>query len=149
MSNNPFSELPNTNPYAPPGLHVGSGSPANPLLIPAIALLILSSFFVLCIVLSIPVQIVRIRAIDTATSHGVGEMFGSVLSLILWPLMNVGIALGAISMIGLKSYRSARQAAIMSAIPVCSPWFLLGIPFGIWAIVVLNRPAVKQRFMKQ
>jgi hypothetical protein len=149
MSSNPFSELPNTNPYAPPAAHLSSGSPANPLLIPGICLLILSSFFLFCIVVSVPGQIVRIRAIDTSTSQGVGEMTGSVASLILWLLMNVGVALGAISMIRLKSYRSAYSAAVMSVIPICSPWFVLGIPFGIWALVVLNRPAVKQRFMKQ
>jgi hypothetical protein len=83
----------------------------------------------------------------TSTAEGTGELVGSIVSLILWPLMNLAVALGAVSMIRLKSYRSAYTAAILSIIPVCSPCFLLGIPFGIWAIVVLNRPEVKKRFM--
>jgi hypothetical protein len=117
--------------------------------LPAIFLLTLSSLFVLLIVASLPGQIVRIRAIDTSTAEGAGELFGGVISLALWPLMNLAIALGAISMIRLKNYRSAYTAAILSVIPICSPCFLLGIPFGIWAIVVLNRPEVKQRFMNE
>jgi hypothetical protein len=147
MSDNPFRELPNTNPYASPAWQAGYGSSNNPLLLPAIFLLILSSLFVLLIIGSVPGQIIRMRAIDTSTSEGSGELIGSIVSLALWPLMNVAIALGAISMIRLKNYRSAYTAAVLSVVPVCSPCFLLGIPFGIWAIVVLNRPEMKQRFM--
>ena len=146
MSGNPFGELPNTNPYAPPAPQPGSSS-ESPLLFPAIALLILSSLFVLIILASVPGQIVRMRAIDTSTPEGAGELVGSIVSLAIWPLMNLAIAVGAVSMIRLRNYRSAYTAAILSVIPICSPCLLLGIPFGIWAIVVLNRPEVKQRFM--
>lgn len=124
----------------------GSGSVGNPLLIPAIALLILSTLFVMLIVLSLPGQIVRIRAIDTSTSEGTGELLGSILFLAMWTISNLAVAQGAISMLRLKSYRSAYSAAILSILPLCSPCFVLGIPFGIWALVVLYRPGVKQRF---
>jgi hypothetical protein len=146
MSGNPFGELPNTNPYAPPAPLPGSSS-ESPLLLPAIALLVLSSLFVLLLLASIPGQIVRMRAIDTSTPEGVGELIGMFMSLAIWILMNLAIAVGAVSMIRLRNYRSAYTAAILSVIPVCSPCLLLGIPFGIWAIVVLNRPEVKQRFV--
>src|SRR5262245_33786343 len=149
MSNNPFGELPSANPYASPAPQVGYSSSENPLMFPAIFLLILSSLFMLLIIASIPSQIVRMRAIDTSTAEGGGELVGSILSLALWPLMNLAIALGAISMLRLKNYASAYTAAVLSVIPVCSPCFLLGIPFGIWAIIVLNRPEVKQRFTKK
>ncbi len=145
MSNSPFRT--NPNPYASPAPQADSGSSENPLLFPAIVLLILSLMFVLLIVVSIPPQIPRIRAIDTSTPEGAGEMLGTIMTLTMWPLMNIAIALGAISMVRLKSYRSAYTAAIFSVIPVCSPCFVLGIPFGIWAIVVLNRPVVKNRFI--
>lgn len=147
MSNNPFRELPSTNPYAPPAVPADSGSPGNPLLFPAIVLLCLSTLFVLLIVASLPGQFVRIRAIDTSTAEGAGELVGSIVSLAVWPLMNVAIGLGAVSMLRLKNYHSAYTAAILAIIPVCSPCFVLGIPFGIWALVVLNRPELKQRFM--
>ena len=147
MSNHPFRELPSTNPYAPPTVPVDFGSPANPLLFPATALLGLSTLFVLLILASLPGQFVQIRAIDTSTAEGAGELVGSIVSLVVWPLMNVAVALGAVSMLRLKNYSSAYTSAILAIIPVCSPCFVLGIPFGIWALVVLNRPEVKQRFM--
>ena len=149
MSDQPFGEPPYTNPYAPPASQDGSGSSGNPLLVPAIILLILSSFFLLCIVVSLPVQIAQIRATHPSTSEGAGRLVGQIAALTLWSLMNSAVALGAISMIRLKSYRIARTAAIFSVIPVCTPWFVLGIPFGIWALFVLNRPVVKQRFQRQ
>lgn len=109
--------------------------------------LCLSTLFVLLIVASLPGQFVRIRAIDTSTPGGAGELVGGIVSLVVWPFMNVAVALGAVSMLRLKNYRTANMAAILAIIPVCSPCFVLGIPFGIWAIVVLHRPEVKQHFM--
>ncbi|HVX16261.1 MAG TPA: hypothetical protein VHC22_34060 [Pirellulales bacterium] len=113
---------------------------------PAIFLLILASIFVLLIVVSLPMQFERIRDIDTSTPEGAGEMFGSVASLVVWLVMNLAIVLGAIAMIRSKSYGLAYTAAIFSVIPVCSPCFVLGIPFGIWALIGLSRPDVKKRF---
>lgn len=47
----------------------------------------------------------------------------------------------------LQSYGIALTGAILSVIPcVGSPCCALGIPFGIWALVVLNDPAVKAAF---
>ena len=149
MSDQPFRELPDTNPYAPPASPVGSGSQGNPLLAPAIILLILSCWFMVLVLASLPGQIVRIRALDTSTPEGAGNLLGSIGSLTVWLLINVSIALGAIAMIRLTSYRSAYNAAICSVIPLCSPCLLLGIPFGIWAIILLKRPEVKRRFMRQ
>lgn len=147
MSDNPFGELPPSNPYASP---FSPGSPmvwGNPLQIPAIVLLILASLTVLIIVASIPGQLIRMRAIDSSTSAGMGELAGAMVSLVVWPLMNVMIAFGAISMIRLRNHSAAYAGAILAVIPICSPCFVLGIPFGVWALVVLNRPEVKQRFV--
>jgi hypothetical protein len=143
----PLSKPPNTNPYASPDHQAASGSSGNPLLVPAIILLVLASLFLLLIVASLPGQILRIRAINTSTPEGAGALLGSIVTLIVWPLMNLAIAMGAISMIRRTSYRSAYTAAILSVIPVCSPCFVLAIPFGIWSIVLLNRREVKRHFM--
>jgi len=37
-------------------------------------------------------------------------------------------------------------ASIIAMIPCVSPCCCLGLPFGIWALVVLARPAVKSAF---
>jgi hypothetical protein len=146
MSSNPFGDLPATNPYAPPAPGSVPPSPHNPLQAPALILLVLSSLFVMLILGSLPGQIIRMWELDLSTPEGFGTLMGMLMPLIVLPLMNVAIALGSISMLRLKSYSSAYLAAILSLIPLCSPCVLLGIPFGIWALVLLNRPEVKQRF---
>jgi hypothetical protein len=49
-------------------------------------------------------------------------------------------------MLRLRGYPWAGAAAILATIP-WSPSWLLGLPFGIWAIVVLGKPAVAEAFL--
>ncbi len=46
----------------------------------------------------------------------------------------------------LQSYGFAMTASIIAMIPCISPCCLLGLPFGIWALVVLSKPEVKSAF---
>lgn len=39
-----------------------------------------------------------------------------------------------------------RPAAILAMIPCVSPCCLLGLPLGIWALIVLLKPEVKAAF---
>ncbi len=56
------------------------------------------------------------------------------------------ILLGAMRMKNLQSYGLAMTSSILAMIPCVSPCCILGLPFGIWAVVVLNKPEVKQAF---
>jgi len=56
------------------------------------------------------------------------------------------VLIGSISMLRVGSYGLAMTAAIVSVIPCASPCCIFGIPFGIWALVVLNDDAVKAGF---
>jgi len=56
------------------------------------------------------------------------------------------ILVGAYRMMKLRSYGLAVAASIIAMIPCVSPCCCLGLPFGIWALVVLSRPAVKSAF---
>ena len=56
------------------------------------------------------------------------------------------ILFGAIKMKNLESYGLAMTASIIAMIPCVSPCCLLGLPLGIWAVVVLNNPEVKSAF---
>jgi hypothetical protein len=60
-------------------------------------------------------------------------------------LVNLVILLGAVKMKKLESYGLAMAASIIAMIP-CQPCCLLGLPFGIWAVVVLSKPEVKSAF---
>lgn len=61
-------------------------------------------------------------------------------------VMGALILIGAMKMKNLESYSFAMSSAIIAMIPCISPCCLLGLPFGIWAIVVLNDNSVKAAF---
>ncbi len=56
------------------------------------------------------------------------------------------ILVGAFRMMKLKSHGLAVAASVLAMIPCVSPCCCLGLPFGIWALVVLLRPDVKAAF---
>ena len=74
-------------------------------------------------------------------SGGIGAVFG-VIGLI----MSVVVFMGASKMKNAESYGFAMAAAIIAMIPCLGPCCLLGLPFGIWALVVLMKPEVKAAF---
>ena len=69
-----------------------------------------------------------------------------MVGALLAPVFQLFILMGAVKMRQLESWSSARTAAILAVIPICSPCVLLGIPFGIWALIVLNNPQVRSEF---
>jgi hypothetical protein len=58
------------------------------------------------------------------------------------------ILIGAMKMRKLESYGLAMTGAIVAMIPQLSPCCPLGLPFGIWALVVLSNGSVKAAFRK-
>ncbi len=61
-------------------------------------------------------------------------------------IMGIVVILGAIKMKNLQSYGFAMAAAIIAMIPCVGPCCLLGLPFGVWALVVLCDDQVKAAF---
>ncbi len=61
----------------------------------------------------------------------------AVSALIFW---------GASKMKQLENHGLAVLASILAILPCVSPCCVLGLPFGIWALVVLYRPEVKNAF---
>lgn len=68
----------------------------------------------------------------------VNSLFGLALSVL--------ILIGAARMQSLRSYEFAFTAAILAMIPCLTPCCLIGLPFGIWAVVALSRAGVKSQF---
>jgi predicted Zn finger-like uncharacterized protein len=68
-------------------------------------------------------------------------VISGVLGLIMGPL----ITFGAVKMKQCNSYGLAMTASILAMIPFGN-CCCLGLPFGIWALVVLNKPEVKNSF---
>lgn len=74
-------------------------------------------------------------------SGGVG-----VVANIIGIIIGVIVLIGAMKMRKLESYGLAMTASILAMIPCVSPCCILGLPFGIWAVVVLAKPEVKEAF---
>jgi hypothetical protein len=66
----------------------------------------------------------------------------AIISLVI----GVVIILGGLKMKQLQSYGLAMTSAILAMIPCLSPCCLIGLPIGIWAIVVLNNAEVRAAF---
>jgi len=61
-------------------------------------------------------------------------------------ILGVVVLLGAIQMRKLENYRFAVAASVLATLCCFSPWFLLAMPFGIWALVVLCKDQVRDAF---
>lgn len=149
MSDNPYlpSNLPGHNPGSPPPVP----NARERLNGPGLALMITAGIFIGLLVLALIMNIVLVATGNAANlgRQGIsGEMvvgFRIVFGLLLI-VINVIIFKGGKSMRELENYSSSRLAAILALIPCCGPCYLLGIPFGIWALVVLGDQSVKASF---
>ncbi len=75
----------------------------------------------------------------------VGTVIGygaALLTLVASPL----VIYGSVRMMKVEAYRMSVAAAILSVIPFTSCCFVLGIPFGIWALTVLYRRETRELF---
>ena len=70
---------------------------------------------------------------------------GAIGGAIFGALINVGVIAGAVQMIRLRGWDTARGGAVAACVPCCSA-FCLNIPFGIWTLIVLYQPDVKRMF---
>lgn len=78
--------------------------------------------------------------IETLSGSG-----GVVLNII--PLaLSVVVFLGGLKMRQLQSWGLAMGGSIVAIIPCIGSCCCIGIPVGIWALVVLNKPEVKNAF---
>ena len=78
-------------------------------------------------------------------AHDAGQQIGIVCGIGLTFLWGIIVPYAGIMMMNLRSYSSVMIGVIFAMLP-CNAGCLLGLPFGIWALVVLNRPEVKRAF---
>ena len=157
MSNNPYQSPPGTpygQPYgAPPGPPPSSrvSGPAIGLMVTAVLGIITQAGSLLMNLLGLGAGAAAMgdgatamdqqNAMAAMTSGGVG-----IAIALIEMVIGVVILIGALKMKNLQSYGFAMTAAILAMIPCISPCCLIGLPMGIWAIVVLVDPQVKASF---
>jgi hypothetical protein len=90
-------------------------------------------------------QMQQVEGIDPQMLMNMVKGFGVAGIIIGIVALAIGavIIFGATKMMKLESRGLAMTSAVLAMIPCISPCCLLGIPFGIWAIVVMNSPEVK------
>lgn len=81
---------------------------------------------------------------DAARNAGLGA--GDIFGLVLGLTVNSLILIGGVKMMKLQTWGLALTAAILVMLPCGSFCCCLGLPLGIWAIILLNKPEVKGAF---
>jgi len=123
---------------------------------PAIALIVTASFGIAYYLLN---AVFTFFAGGAVFQHGIPSqvppelrsviegMRGPVAGLVSLALvaLNVFVLFGAIKLLRLQSYGLVMAAVIVAMLP-CQCCCVFGLPFGIWALVVLSKPEVKQAF---
>jgi hypothetical protein len=133
------------NPYASPVAIDPAMDVGRRLFWPALGLMITSAGWVLlavCIAafLSLPM-------LDPANNSAAGGsgliMIGAVVASAIYAVV---VFSGAVCMARGRSYVWSMSTAILALIPWMVYCYVLSLPFGIWAIVVLRRPEVREAF---
>ena len=76
----------------------------------------------------------------------IGQLAGSIGASVVLVVLNILVIIGAYHLQNLKKFPLAMTGAIIACIPCCGPCLVLGIPFGIWALVLLNDSRIKPHF---
>ncbi len=123
---------------------------------PAVALLLLGVLAVLLDVVviagirSAQLQLVRRYHRGEVTEQELDRdaegLTNALLSTTLVMLPHCATIIGAISTLRLGSYSLAQAGASMALIPCFSPFMLVGIPFAMWALSVMDEPRVRSAF---
>ena len=77
-----------------------------------------------------------------AMAQGAGGIVGAIIGLALDGL----VIMGALKMKNLQQYGLAMAASIVAMLPCISLGCCVGLPAGIWSLVVLSKPEVKSAF---
>lgn len=117
---------------------------------PAISLMVIAGIGIAVQLISVCILIL-VMTIDFQPPPGQAKIFAiqGTLGLILGTvaiIVGIVVIVGARKMQKLQSYGFAMTASILIMVPYISPCCLLGLPFGIWSLVVLASPDVKKAF---
>lgn len=142
--------LPVTSAHLPSG-QPAAASAAQQVNGPAIGLMITAGlgFLVQLAALLLNIFGVSLGAMQQGRQEAWMNMFSGTMGIAsrLITMVIAGLIFyGALKMQKLEQYGWAITASILALVPCLSPCCLVGLPVGIWALVVLARPEVKAAF---
>jgi hypothetical protein len=121
---------------------------------PAIAMMVVAGLDIAYHVVALLMNLLGVGLAAASTPKGAAgpqgvDLIVNLGSGIIGAIIGLSFALlilvGAIKMKNLSSYGLAMTACIISMLP-CHSCCCLGLPFGIWGLVILNKPEVKDAF---
>jgi len=139
---------------APPAISAQHNAAADSVRGPAIALIVVASlglayFAFNGLVTLITGNVIAFRHVPPQWQEQIAWMKASAsvwgVYYLMAAVLHGFILIGAVRMLQLKNHTLAMIAAIVAMIP-CQCCCVLGLPFGIWALVALSKPDVKSQF---
>ena len=115
----------------------------------ALTMMITMIIMMVLIVIGLIFNLFMAGAGAAAGEEGMGAMASGTQGIIqgvLGMIFGGVIIYGCLQMMKLESYGLGMAACILAMVPCLSPCCILGIPLGIWGLVVLNDPVVKASF---
>jgi hypothetical protein len=85
----------------------------------------------------------------TGGAPGWAQAFSGSMSVMLhtvWLAASVLMFVGALKMRRLENYGLAIAASILAMVPCMPPCCIIGLPIGIWSLVILSKPEVRDAF---
>lgn len=148
------------NPYsAPAGGNVPIKDPLERVKGPAVGIVVTSVIGIILAVLNLVMNLVGVGvgaagaagAIDgmgdtSELASLMGQGLLGVVQSIAGMLVGVVCLLGGNKMRKLEAYNFSMISTVLIMVPCLSPCCILGLPFGIWGLIVLNDAAVKSAF---
>jgi hypothetical protein len=154
MSTDPLTR--DENPYAPPQTPAADDEPPLSsievkarLRRPALGLLASAIWGIgVALFLGTTVALEKIHRLPRFTEQDQSEVATYACMLLAFILVAVTIARGALAMLNASDLFAARNAAILAVLPCGGAW-IIGLPFGIWALLVLRDPRVRYEFRRK
>jgi len=109
---------------------------------PAIGLVLTAAF---AVVSSVGLAVVGLERLETVPWINRTEVALAALAVLPIATATGYLFVGALEMIRMRSYPFALAAGVLAVIP-WSPAWILGLPFGIWALTILAKPEVREVF---
>lgn len=148
-SDNPY-QSPLQYGEAPPSAGMSrAGTPAGRVIAPAVGLIAVAVLEIEILAITVVGALAGFAERGGPGPAGVPAFLGPALVLalaVLGVVLSVVVIAGAMKMKNLESRGFAIAAAVVAMLPLFWPCFLLGLPLGIWALVVLCDPQVKPLF---
>jgi len=141
---------------APSVRQFGAADAANEVTGPAIGLIVTAVLGFVGNILGIVYNMVFAASMAATSRSGNPEidrimsMFTGTIGMVSGVVaiaVSVLVLIGAIKMKSLQSRAWAMTAAILAIVPCISPCCCVGVPVGIWALVVLSKDEVKAAFL--